>query len=78
MHSVIVLSPASLFEFETETDGVYGPEDDPTRMLRLDAQGVPMLLDLDNDPEIEPVLVTEGPRQNIWFTAEPINNILEN
>jgi hypothetical protein len=22
-----------MFEFETETDGVYGPEDDPTRVL---------------------------------------------
>jgi hypothetical protein len=39
---------------------------------------VPMLRELDNRPNIESVLVISGPDQNIWFTAEPINNILEN
>jgi hypothetical protein len=63
-----------MFEFETETDGVYGPVDDPTQVLRSDANGVPMLRELDNDPDIETVLITEGPRQNIWFAPISINN----
>ena len=63
-----------MFEFETETDGVYGPEDDPTRVLREDATGVPMLRELNNTPDIESVLVTEGPKQNIWFAPISINN----
>jgi hypothetical protein len=63
-----------MFEFETETDGVYGPGDDPTRVLRADANGVPMLRELNNTPEIESVLITEGPNQNIWFAPISINN----
>jgi hypothetical protein len=62
-----------MFEFETEMDGVYGPEDDPTQVLRADAAGVPMLRELNNDPEIESVLVTDGPWQNIWFAPISIN-----
>lgn len=63
-----------MFEFETETDGIYGPESDPVSVLRQDAAGVPMLRELNNDPDIETVLVTEGPRQNIWFAPISINN----
>ena len=66
------------FEFEVESDGVYGTPDDPTGILRGDAVGVPMLRELNNDPDIEPILVVGGPRQNIWFEVVPINNILEN
>jgi hypothetical protein len=62
-----------MFEFETETDGVYGPEDDPVSVLRSDAEGVPMLRELNNDPDIDTVLITEGPRQNIWFAPISIN-----
>lgn len=62
-----------MFEFETEATGVYGPESDPVSILRSDAKGVPMLLGLNNDPDIETVLVTEGPRQNIWFAPISIN-----
>ena len=62
-----------MFEFETEATGVYGPESDPVSVLRSDARGVPMLLGLNNDPDIETVLVTEGPRQNIWFAPISIN-----
>ena len=62
-----------MFEFETEVDGVYGTDDDPVKVLREDAEGVPMLRELNNDPDIEPFLVTAGPRQNIWFVALPIN-----
>jgi hypothetical protein len=63
-----------MFEFETETDGIYGPESDPVAVLRADAAGVPMLRELNNDPDIETVLVTEGSRQNIWFAPISINN----
>ena len=63
-----------MFEFETETVGVYGPEDDPTQVLRADADGVPMLRELGNDPDIKSVLITTGPQQNIWFAPISINN----
>jgi len=63
-----------MFEFETESDGIYGPESDPVAVLRADAEGVPMLRELNNDPDIETVLVTAGARQNIWFAPISINN----
>jgi hypothetical protein len=62
-----------MFEFETESDGIYGPNDDPVAVLRADAEGVPMLRELNNDPDIDTVLVTTGPRQNIWFAPVSIN-----
>jgi hypothetical protein len=62
-----------MFEFETETDGIYGPPEDPVSVLRSDAEGVPMLRELNNDPDIDSVLVTSGPNQNIWFAPISIN-----
>ena len=56
-----------MFEFETEISGVFGPDSDPTQILRTDADGVPMILDLDNRSDLVPVLRTLGPEQNIWF-----------
>ena len=63
-----------MFEFETEVAGVYGSEFDPTGVLRADADGVPMLRELNNISDIEPFLITSGPRQNIWFAPITINN----
>lgn len=63
-----------MFEFETETNGIYGPESDPVLVLRSDAGGVPMIRELNNDPDIDTILVTEGPRQNIWFAPISINS----
>lgn len=60
-----------MFEFETEPNGVFGPDADPTQILRSDADGVPMLLDLDNRPDLRPMLLTQGPEQNIWFAVKP-------
>jgi hypothetical protein len=60
-----------MFEFETELDGVFGPATDPTEILRSDAEGVPMLLDLDNRADLCSVLCTHGPEQNIWFAVAP-------
>jgi hypothetical protein len=62
-----------MFEFETDRDGVFGSDTNPTEVLELDAAGVPMLRELNNDPDIESFLVTSGPRQNIWFAAISIN-----
>lgn len=62
-----------MFEFETESDGIYGSEEDPVAILRADANGVPMLRELNNDPDIATVLVTDGARQNIWFAPISIN-----
>jgi hypothetical protein len=63
-----------MFEFETESEGIYGPESDPVSVLRDDANGVPMLRELNNNPDIENILITHGPCQNIWFAPISINN----
>lgn len=65
------------FEFEVESDGVYGNDQDPMGILRGDAVGVPMLVQLDNIDDIDSILVVGGPRQNIWFEPNTINSILE-
>jgi len=62
-----------MFEFETDTAGAFGPDDDATVILRQDAAGVPMLRELNNQPDLDPFLVTTGPQQNIWFAAVLIN-----
>ncbi len=58
-----------LFEFETELDGIFGPQEDPTQILRADSEGVPMLLDLDNRPDVGSMLCAQGKNQNIWFAV---------
>jgi hypothetical protein len=58
-----------MFEFETERDGMFGPDADPTQILRQDSEGVPMLLKLDNRSDLAPVIVNQGPEQNIWFAV---------
>ncbi len=60
-----------MFGFETEISGAFGPDSDPTQILRTDAEGVPMILDLDNRSDLVPVLRTQGPGQNIWFAVAP-------
>ena len=66
------------FEFTTETDKNFGDDDNPFSILQQDSAGVPMLIQLNNNPDIESVLVTSGPEQNIWFELMPINSTLEN
>jgi hypothetical protein len=61
------------FEFETETPGVYGTDDDPVAVLYSDAEGVPMLVDLDNHRDLAPFVITSGHEQNIWFSAITVN-----
>jgi hypothetical protein len=65
------------FEFESEFN-VWNDGTDPVGVLKADAAGIPMLHDLNNYPDIEPILITTGPSQNIWFELIPINNTLEN
>ena len=62
------------FEFATETPDAYGSEEDPTRILRLDARGVPMLHNLKNGEIITEQLAVDGTEQNIWFLPIAINN----
>ena len=68
---------AWMFEFETESNNIYGDDVDPTSILRADADGVPMLTELDNKPELASVIVTQGPAQNIWFVPISINRSTE-
>jgi hypothetical protein len=65
------------FEFESESN-VWDDGTDSVGVLKTDSSGVPMLRELDNTPDIDTFLIVTGPRQNIWFELEPINNILEN
>jgi len=62
-----------MFEFETETAGAFGPESDPCQVLLMDAEGVPMLRNLNNCPDIQPFICTTGTQQNIWFAPIAIN-----
>ena len=61
------------FNFETDTEDVYGPPDNPTQILESDANGVPMLIGLWNKHDLDPVIISNGPNQNIWFTPIIIN-----
>ena len=56
------------FEFEVAEE-VYG---DNFALLVQDCQGVPMVINLNETVEVEPMLITNGPNQNIWF--DTINN----
>jgi hypothetical protein len=62
------------FEFAVETPAVFGDDISPTGVLEADARDIPMLNNLSNAGSLEPVLVAQGPTQNIWFEVVPINN----
>ena len=57
------------FVFAVDNDMVYGED---LSELHRDAQGVPMIMGLDELDIDQGVLQTSGPDQNIWF--ETINN----
>jgi hypothetical protein len=63
-----------VFEFATETPDAYGPDSDPTLILRTDSAGVPMLNTSIDDKITAGELVVQGPDQNIWFLPVAINN----
>ena len=62
-----------IFEFASETPAIFGSADDPVSVLRDDANGVPMLRELGNTDSIEPMLITSGDKQNIWFDVITVN-----
>jgi len=59
------------FEFEVETPDVFGTAENPVEILLKDTAGVPMLVNLENLPNLTPILIVSGPDQNIWFSALP-------
>lgn len=65
------------FEFRSESPGVFEVHGyaDPLAGLRVDCEGVPMMLNLKEQPSLAPTITTDGQDQNIWFTA--VNNTLE-
>jgi hypothetical protein len=42
-------------------------------VLREDAEGIPMIGNLDNQTELPSILITSGNQQNIWFVPISIN-----
>ena len=55
------------FDFEVDAPYVFGSEENPTELLLADCNGVPMLINLENKTDLEPVLIVNGGTQNIWF-----------
>lgn len=65
------------FAFDSESEGVfdvYG-DLDPLAGLKLDCDGVPMVLNLTEGKDVAPTIRTQGLQQNIWF--DTINTSLE-
>jgi hypothetical protein len=65
------------FEFRSESEGVFEMhgDSDPLAGLKQDCEGVPMMLNLTEQPSMSPTITTSGNNQNIWFIA--VNNALE-
>lgn len=62
------------FEFEVETPDVFGTKEDPVAVLREDADGIPMIANLNNTLELGSVLISHGTNKNIWFMPISINS----
>lgn len=62
------------FVFEVDVAGVYSSTGsiDDYGMLVSECQGVPMILGLGEEYNLEPCLHSTGTKQNIWF--ETVNN----
>ena len=56
------------FDFEVETESVYGDSSNPVALLLTDCANVPMLPGLGTNKNIAPMLITAGAEQNIWFS----------
>lgn len=65
------------FEFVAEATGVYSltENSDPLAGLKMDCNGVPMVVGLGEKQSIAPTLTVTGSDQNIWF--DTINNTLD-
>ena len=62
------------FTFEVEFESIYQLNDEEFGILQQDADGVPMLIGLNEEYALTPVLTTAGSQQNIWFETISINN----
>ena len=62
------------FSFESENEGVFSSHNssDAFAALKQDCDGVPMMLGLTEKTGLEPVLLCQDAKQNIWF--ELVNN----
>ena len=58
------------FSFVVESDAVYGASHstDPLAGLCQDCEGVPMMIDLDEQTGTIPQIATQGESCNIWFS----------
>jgi hypothetical protein len=65
------------FEFRSESPGVFEMHNnpDPLAGLKSDCEGVPMMLNLKEQPAMAPTIATSGTDQNIWFSA--VNTSME-
>ena len=62
------------FTFNVEFEGIYRTDNDEFSVLKQDCEGVPMLVGLDEEYTITPLLTTDGSQQNIWFELIAVNN----
>lgn len=62
------------FEFEVDSQGVYSADGtiDNIDTLLIECAGIPMIANLGETRDLDPVLIVSGDKQNIWF--EKINN----
>ena len=65
------------FEFKSESESVFEMHGnpDPLAGLKSDCEGVPMMLNLKEQPSLAPTIATSGDDQNIWLLT--VNNALE-
>jgi hypothetical protein len=65
------------FTFEVEAEGVYSVNSDAKNMdaLLQECNGIPMVINLTEQPDLGTSLIAQGSKQNIWFQA--VNNTLE-
>ena len=61
-----------IFEFEVATNDIFSDGIDPLATLKSDCNEVPMLIGLNEQESLLPLLVTD---KNIWFTIIPINTL---
>ena len=65
------------FEFKSESENVFEMHGNPDLLagLKIDCEGVPMMLNLREQPSMAPTISVSGEDQNIWFST--VNNALE-
>lgn len=64
------------FDFTISDISVFGDNDNPFSILKEDANNIPMLTNIVSNKIDTDMLVTSGPKQNIWFTIDSINKAI--